>query len=184
MQRNIATTISHIFDPMVSMTFAFILISLRVGLTMWQAFLWLTIVMVPPTVLRLWAKKMHGLDWDITERSRRFVPLAALLGLIVIDIFLLRFFGPAELLPLLRLFLVWAIGFFLMTLVTKISGHAAGNALTSGLVIVWYGWGWWPLLLTVPLVGWARVVRRDHTVSQVILGALYSWTLVLIMNRG
>ncbi len=182
MQRNIATIISRIFEPLLSMTFVLILISLQAGLTLRQTLLWLTLFIVPPTVLRLWAKKTYGLDWDIKERRRRIVPLAVLLGFIVIDIFLLRFFGPPALVPLLLLFLLWAIGFFLITLVTKISGHTSGNALATGLVIQWLGWGWWPVLLIVPLVGWARVKTGNHTVAQVIMGAVYSWGLLPLVT--
>ena len=67
-------------------------------------------------------------------------------------------------------------------MVWKISGHASVAALATGLIIQWFGWYWWPILLIVPLVAWARVVRRDHTVGQVIAGAVYSWGLIQLVK--
>lgn len=182
MQRNFATIISRVFEPLVSMTFALILIPLQAGLSFWEILLWLTVFVVPPTLLRLWAKKVYGLDWDIKDRERRIIPLLTLLVLVVIDIVILLWFGPIALFELFILFLVWVFGFTIITLLTKISGHTSGNALATGLIISRFGWQWWPVLLIVPLVAWARVVNKNHTIPQVILGGLYSWILLVVFD--
>ena len=83
---------------------------------------------------------------------------------------------------LFGLFVVWFLGFFLISLFWKISGHAGSIALATGLIIFWYGWNWWPALSLVLLMGWARVATKDHTVSQVVGGALYSWGLIWLWS--
>jgi len=50
--------------------------------------------------------------------------------------------------------------------------------LATGVVIARYGWSWWPVFLSVPLVGWSRVVTKNHTIAQVIAGTMYSWAIV------
>lgn len=179
--KKFATILSKIFDPMVGMAVVLLLALLRSGVSWFIALLWLFILIGPPTIMRLQALQRVGLDWDIRDRRRRIVPLVILLTMIVCDLVFLKLFAPVALFRLFLFFFVWTAGFFLITVfATKISGHAAGNALAAGLIIFWYGWQWWPILLIVPLVGWARVVRRDHTVGQVIVGVLYSWSILLL----
>lgn len=181
--KNFASIVSRIFDPMVGMAVVLLLALLRSGASWFIALLWLFILIGPPTIMRLWAKQRVGLDWNIRDRRRRIVPFVIFLVMIAGDLVLLKFFAPAALFRLFLFFFVWTAGFFLITaFATKISGHAAGNALAAGLIIFWYGWQWWPILLIVPLVGWARVVRRDHTIPQVIMGALYSWVLLVVFD--
>ena len=71
-------------------------------------------------------------------------------------------------------FLLWFLGFYLITLFWKISGHSGVATLGAFFVIQLFGLAWWPVFLAIPLVSWARVVRRDHTVGQVIAGVGYS----------
>ena len=179
--KNFASIVSRIFDPMAGMAVVLLLALLRSGASWFIVLLWLFILIGPPTIMRLQALQRVGLDWDIRDRRRRIVPFVILLVMIACDLVLLKFFAPTALFRLFLFFFVWTLGFFLITaFATKISGHAAGNALAVGLILAWYGWRWWPVLFIVPLVGWARVVTKNHTVMQVIVGILYSWSLLLL----
>ncbi len=129
-----------------------------------------------PLVLRLLYRPS---GWDISDRTHRPKAFMILLLLGLIYIILARIFGNTKLVSLLILYELWMAGFLVISLFWKISGHAGGIALAVGLLIAWYGWAWWPILLFVPLVGWARVVSKNHTVTQVIAGALYSWVLLI-----
>jgi hypothetical protein len=174
----VATFISHFFEPAIVISLAFLACSHQVGVSLGDALLWLVSFMLPTVLYRLWAHKNEGLDWDIHDRQKRIRPMTFLLGFLVIATFSIEFLEP-RLSPILLVFLAWTSGFFAITaLWTKISGHTGGNALASGMMVLWYGWSVWPLLCIVPLVGWARIVRKDHTLFQVILGAAYSWGLL------
>ena len=57
-----------------------------------------------------------------------------------------------------------------ITLVWKISFHTAVVAAAAS-VLTLLGGSWWALSwLAVPVVGWARIVLRAHTVAQVVAG--------------
>jgi hypothetical protein len=181
MSKKFATIISKVFEPAILLPLAFVACSIRIGVPLITSIFWLVIMFVPMLVYRLRLKNVQKIDWDIKNRSQRGKPLFLLFIFLVIVSGFVLIFEP-RLLPFLILFLIWTIGFLCITKWgTKISGHVGGDALVTGMMIRWYGWGWWPVLLIVPLVGWARVVRKDHTLTQVIAGALYSWILVVLV---
>jgi hypothetical protein len=178
----VATFISHIFEPALLIPIAFLACTLKTGVPFVWACLWLLAFMVPTLWYRLWAKAKQGLDWDMHDRTKRIKPLLALVVFLVISLLIISILEP-RLIGILTLFLVWISGFFLITAGwTKISGHTGGDALAVGMIVLWYGWNFWPLLLIVPIVAWARVVRKDHTVFQVILGATYSFLVLFAAN--
>lgn len=80
---------------------------------------------------------------------------------------------------LLLFYEIWLFGFLLISLLFKISGHAGSITLATGLLMSWYGFAWWPILLLIPLVGWSRVVTKNHTVAQVVIGIAYSFILLI-----
>ncbi|MFJ2780270.1 hypothetical protein [Kitasatospora sp. NPDC087315] len=54
----------------------------------------------------------------------------------------------------------------------KISVHAAVTAGSVVMLAQAYGWWWLLGLVVVPVLGWARVRVQEHTVGQVVSGAL------------
>lgn len=180
----VATIISRIFEPFVMFSVVTLVAALHSGLatTAMPWFLTMLIVMIGlPIALLTWAIRTKKVDnWDVSRREQRIIPMIILLILSAIYVFAVSRFGNSELTNLFLLYFVWLVGFFVVTTKWKISGHTSANALAIGLLISWFGWIWWPLLLIVPLVAWARVVRKDHTVAQVVVGALYSWILVYV----
>lgn len=181
-----ATLISKIFEPYLVIVFLVFFGAVHSGLreTALVSFLlfFLSISVLPALGFRLWLVKTKGLHWDIPDRKKRIGPLAGLMVLTLIDYFLIVWWQRPVLSNMFQLFVFWVIGFFLVTLFWKISGHAGVAALATGLMISWFGWNWWPVLLIVPLVGWARVKTGNHTVGQVILGALYSWGVLQLVK--
>lgn len=172
MNKTIATVISRVFDPFISLGVLFTLL------------FYATPIFIPAFVLMIllplflffvaWKTKAVS-NWDVSDRRQRPKILWSLVGIEILCSILL---GTTITVPVL----VALAGFALITQFWKISGHAMAVGLTTGFIIVQYGWSWWPILLIVPLVGWARVARGDHTIWQVTLGALYSWVLVYIFS--
>lgn len=183
MNQKLATVISRVFEPAILLAGAFVACAVRLGVPLSWSIFWLTIMLGPMLVYRMWLKRRQHLDWDIKDRKKRVKPLSMLVGFLGIISMLIWFVEP-RLFPLLALFVVWVIGFLgFTTWVTKISGHSGGTALATALIVYWFGWSWWPILLLVPLVSWARVATRDHTVPQVVAGAAYSWILLVILDN-
>ena len=181
----LATIISRVFEPYIVVLALAVIGAMHAGLqggTLATYLLFFILgIMLPIFVFRVWLVKKKGLTWDIHERKKRIKPLLALIAFALLDYVLIVQWHNSLLSRLFFIFLVWVIGFFAVTLFWKISGHVGTIALATGLIISWFGWQWWPILLSVPLVAWSRVVRRDHTVGQVILGAIYSWGLVILL---
>ena len=148
----------------------------------WRFALIVALVMVlPQLILRLiFSQRNQSSGWDIKTLKHRPLVIGVLLIFGILHIILARTYGNEHLMQLFLLYELWLLGFCLVSLIWKMSGHAGGMALATGLMILWYGWTWWPILLLVPLMGWARVVTRDHTVAQVIWGSLYSFVMVLV----
>lgn len=176
-----ATLVSRLLDPMWVVPVVTILGARRLGLegdALIRFLLVLVVFMVGiPLVLRLLYRPS---GWDISDRAHRPKAIAVLLLLGFINILIAWVFGNASLAGLFIFYELWLLGFLLISLVWKISGHAGGIALATGLVILWFGWAWWPVLLLIPLMGWARVATKDHTVAQVVAGASYSWLLIVM----
>ena len=167
MKKNIATVVSRIFDPFIMLAIVFVVLVSHT-----QVFVPAFVSMVlGPLVLYIiaWKTKFVS-NWDMSDRRER---PKILWPLVVIEVICISVFQLSSIIPMLAAI----IGFAIITQFWKISGHAMGAALATGTIVARFGWGWWPTLLIVPLVGWARVVRKDHTIWQVIAGAAYSWII-------
>lgn len=167
-ERFIATLISRIFDP-------FVMLAVLFGLLFYQTAIFvpafLSMIILPFFLFTLAWKTKFISNWDVSDRRERPKVLWTILAIEVVSSILLK---TTTAFP--ELFVL--LGFTVITYFWKISGHAMAAALTTGTVVANFGWAWWPVLLIVPLVSWARVVRRDHTIGQVVAGALYSWGVV------
>jgi membrane-associated phospholipid phosphatase len=114
--------------------------------------------------------------WDghhVRDREHRFVPLVVALGSGALGlVVLLAGHAPQDVIALACSMLVTLAVCILITRWWKVSLHttvAGGAAATIALL---YGPAWLALFLLVALIGWARVVLTDHTIAQVIAGAL------------
>lgn len=184
MKKKLAFIISRGCEPMVILSILALLAGFHAGLTDGTFMLYLTavfiVMVVPPVYYRLKLLAAHETDWDVTDRKKRIKPLALQSVFLLLDILFITLFHSSVLTHTYVFLFIWLLGFLGITTQWKISGHTATMAIATGCIVHWFGLSWWPVLLTVPVLGWARVVRRDHTVGQVIAGAVYSWTLLSI----
>jgi membrane-associated phospholipid phosphatase len=72
----------------------------------------------------------------------------------------------------------------LVTLFYKISFHGATISAAATVTLMVAGSSAWPIMLLVPLVGWARVRLERHTPRQVIFGSLVGALIALILVHG
>lgn len=59
----------------------------------------------------------------------------------------------------------------------KISAHATGVGGPLAALTLLYGWVVLPLYLLLPMVGWARVHLKAHTLGQVVAGSILGFGL-------
>ena len=81
-------------------------------------------------------------------------------------------FNSIDLAQLCFTYFTVTLSILLVSLKWKISIHTAGIAGPTMFLVLKYGSEYLPLLLLLPLVGWARVRMKAHTVSQLLAGAL------------
>jgi hypothetical protein len=183
----ISTVVSRVFDP-------FLILALTTGLMIWESSLSmvskyifmgivLCVMILPPIVLLLWAiAHKHISDWDISNRSERPIGFIVVFLLGFLNIIIVNAFGDSTLTNLFIMYQLWMAGFMCITFLWKISGHTGTLALATGLLVLKAGIEWWPVLLCVPVLAIARVVRKNHTPAQAILGGLYSWGILYVAH--
>lgn len=178
----IPTLISRVFDPplllVVLTAIGFIFFSERIYTSVELSILLLVMVGLPFVGFLLMMKKHLVSNWDVTKRVERFAPLSLFLFTTALDIVLLLFFREHQLLSLFILYFLWVFGFFIITLVWKISGHTSIVTLVTGVLYYWFGTGAVGMIPAILLVAWARLVRKDHTLLQVAGGIVYSILLL------
>jgi membrane-associated phospholipid phosphatase len=173
-----ASLISRIFDPFIGLILLFGIAAVRSGVFGWDLLRLLGIIFmsifVPPLILLFLSVKAKLLsNWDISDRKQRVWALAVFLLFLFVDYFIMSLFGTALMNTVFRFLLLIFLGFFLITLRTKISGHMLAATTVVCFLVYWYGWVVLPLVLFLPLIAWSRLVLKRHTWVEVIGGTLY-----------
>ena len=114
--------------------------------------------------------------WDghwVRERERRIVPFLLCLVSTVAGLAIMLVGGaPRDVIALAWSMIATLVAVLAITRWWKVSVHAtvAGGAVAT--VVLLYGPWYLLLVLGVALVAWSRVVVEDHSVAQVVVGAL------------
>ncbi len=160
------------FDP-------FIMLAVVFGAVLWQtpSFIpaGICMVLVPFVLFVVAVKTKYISNWDVSDRKER---PKILWPLVIIELVCVGIFQLYSFLPIVAIL----TGFVVITHFWKISGHAMCAALASGILVKTFGISLWPVLLIVPLVCWARVVRRDHTLLQVFAGSAYAFLNIILLK--
>lgn len=180
-----AKLISYIFEPMVVIYVLALLGGSYAGLTgsLWRIYIVsLTLFVGLATLVRLYFTRKDKTNWDVSVKKNRFVPLLVLTLFFGIQYFVIRNFDNTILSSLFLLLFIWNIGFFLITLKIKLSGHLSILTLAVCQLIWWYGNSVYWLVLLIPLLSWSRVLLKRHTIREVIVGICYSGIVFLWLN--
>lgn len=185
MLNKLARSISYLFDPTLVWPVFTVLILFGTGLSEqlnnWLIFLVFCFELLGPLAVIIYLRKTgHITDWEITKREERERVFVYSLLPHLASLLLIVTFGT-ELAWQIRLsaFIIEVAG-TLITLYWKISVHLANYTAVAFIAIVLFGWQWWPLLIVIPVLAWARVRRKKHTWLQTIAGTV----LTLISFTG
>ena len=157
-----------------------------------NALRWLVIVILFVTVLPVLSiaamvRCAKVSDFHLQNREERLLPLCCTLISMIVGTVLLHRLGAAR-------EIVWAgvayitnsVIFSAITPIWKISFHSsvATGCVTVLVMLVNPQFGW--LFLLIPLIAWARIYRKRHTLLQTVVGAVLAignTTLVLYMAK-
>ena len=133
---------------------------------------WIFGAFLPITTSLILIRKMHT-DMDITDRTKRTLPLFFAVCSYLVGFLVLSSMGaPALTTALMLIYSSNTLIILFINLSWKISIHTMGVA--GPTVALTYLFGVPGLLfgLLIPLVMWSRVKLKKHTISQVIAGAV------------
>lgn len=135
---------------------------------------------LPMVIIIYWAKKINT-DKDISNRQDRYIPLV--IGIISYFIgFLISFYlGISNFLTFLLL--CYAVNTGVILLITskwKISVHTTGISGPIAALILLLGPFGAVFAVIYPVVIWARVLLKKHTLSQAICGGALGFFLTVI----
>ncbi len=137
------------------------------------AALYVGLAIATPIFYLLWLLRKGAVsDLDVQIRAERWRPLlAAQFGMVVALALFLLYGAPPLMVALAGGLLVYTALAFAITLWWKISMHAAAAAAIVALLVAQVGAPAAPLLAGIPLMAWARVRLKRHTLAQTIAGA-------------
>lgn len=154
----------------------------------WLAIVALFVTVLPALSIAVMVRFAKVSDFHLQNREERLLPLCCTLVSMIIGTVLLYRLGAAP-------EIVWAgvayisnsLIFSAITPIWKISFHSsvATGCVTVLVMLVNPQFGW--LFLLIPLISWARVYRKRHTLLQTVVGAVLAVSntfLVLYMAQN
>lgn len=118
---------------------------------------------------------------DISIRRQRVILYAFIISVVLLGVLLISLFRGPTILIYSGIFLVLSlIVFDIINVRIKASVHVASIATFSIILCGLYG-GWAYLtLLFIPLIAWARIVQKRHTLEETIVGAISGSVLTIL----
>ena len=185
MANRLARWISIFFDSSVLSVPIFLAIgwmsSQGIGLA-WAAVTILIVTGIPLTYILIGRKVVWVSDFEISQRSDRPRFILVSLGSDVLALLLLSFFNGPQLLRVMVLAYL-CLGATMITISSywKISLHMAGVGGFSTALVFVFGAPALFAFISLPLVAWARLHRRKHTIMQLVAGAFAGILITMIV---
>ena len=175
--RDLARILSTIFNPFLTALALFVIlahVSAKDTVDFWRLlFLSTFFTSIGPMLYVFWLYSSDRIsDLDMSVRQEREIVFSTFV------VFYLLGSAALWLAHAPRLMIAAMLGYFASTLVVgyitrywKISTHALGITAPLVALTMLYGRQPLPFLVLIPMVCWARVYLRAHTVAQVLAGA-------------
>ncbi|GAA2742857.1 MULTISPECIES: hypothetical protein [Kitasatospora] len=143
-----------------------------VGLA-WAAFAALFAAVIPTWFIRKGMRRGSWEDRHVGQRQRRLIVIPFIMASVLLSFVVMVWLkAPTDMTAMVAAMFASLVPIVVITVWWKVSVH---TAVASGAVVclaIALG-PWWLLLLPlVPVIGWSRVVLRDHTLAQTIVGAV------------
>jgi membrane-associated phospholipid phosphatase len=184
-----ARSLSTIFNPFVCATVLFVIVARAFSsstLHFWElsiAGLFFFTIAPMLCVFYLYLSGRIG-DFDMSDRwERRRAFIAFIIVYAVAAAFLMAVHAPTVLIAITWGYVGATLAIMLVTRWWKISTHAFGVTGPFAVMFLLFGLQPLPYVAIVPLVCWARVYLRAHTIAQVIAGAALAVASTLVVFR-
>jgi membrane-associated phospholipid phosphatase len=185
LKTKLANYISDIFNPLtLSILFVFLLAKDSTE-NLWEAIRWsfifIVLCMLPIFLVILNMVKKGKLQ-SVFSNPREQRHILYVLGSVMVGaaLIVLIFIGaPDKLIAALFAGFVSSVLFMIVNFFWKISVHTAFASAFSSIALMLYGYSALGFMLLVPMMAWARVYLKEHTMGQVTAGALLAGTVIV-----
>lgn len=188
-RRRIANLISNILNPFLVSLVLILLLSLGVTSSILDALRWSLILIalsiLPVYLAIIYLVRSGRLDSVFTNVRRQRLKIYLLAGIwaAVGCVVLLYLKAPPRLMAASVAGLSTVVIFMCINLWWKISLHTAFIAASVTLLVILYGWVAVVAIVLIPLMFWARMELKHHSLAQVVAGALLSTLIVAVVFR-
>lgn len=186
MRKQIARLVSNIINPFLMGVVLILSASFDGDINTRTSIKWALILIafnvLPVFLFIIWLvrhNKLDGIFINIRKQRLKIYLLGiALVG--VSCIILLCFEAPPMLLALFVAFFSVGVVFMCINNWWKVSVHTASTASVVAALLIIYGLSAMALIMLVPLVAWARVELENHSLAQVVAGALLAPSMLVV----
>ena len=188
-RRRIANLISNILNPFLVSLILILLLSLGATSSILDALRWSLILIalsiLPVYLAIIYLVRSGRLDSVFTNVRRQRLKIYLLAGgwAAVGCVVLLYLKAPPGLMAASVTGLSTVVIFMCINLWWKISLHTAFIAASVTLLVILYGWVAMVAIVLIPLMFWARMELKRHSLAQVVAGALLSTLIVAVVFR-
>jgi len=140
---------------------------------LWLAILAMFVTVLPVLCIGILFRYAKVSDWHLNSKEERLLPLCLTLGSMVIGTGTLYYIeAEPQIIWVGIAYIANSVVFSAITPMWKISFHSsvATGCITVLVMLVHPQFAW--LFLLIPLIAWARVYRKRHTLLQTVLGSL------------
>lgn len=186
-RKQIANLTSNILNPFLVGLIVILLLSFESTSSILDALKWSLILIavgiLPVFLVIVYLVQTGGLDSIFTNAREERTKLYLLTGVCVIvsGVILLQFGAPLILVATFIAALILILVFISINLWWKISVHTAVIAALVTILVILYG----PIAavsaVLLPLIAWARIKLRHHSLAQVTTGALLATLIVVVV---
>jgi membrane-associated phospholipid phosphatase len=184
--RDLARILSTIFNPFLTALALFVIladVSAKSTDDFWRLlFLSTFFTSIGPMIYVFWLYSTDRIsDLDMSVRHERESVFGAFVVFYLLGTIVLWFTkAPALLIAAMAGYTLSTFVVQYITRYWKISTHALGITAPMVAMIMLYGRGPLPFLILIPMVCWARVYLKAHTLAQVIAGAVLGTASVIM----
>ena len=185
----IAEVVSYVFHPLLVVIPTLVIAMTSLGSTLGQAIFWtvlsIAIVNLPMALLLFWGVRSGKYsDASVSIREQR-TSIFAVGGTCLVILLAVLIIGNAPVVIiacLISAVIATALGFWINRY-TKLSLHSAAMAGCTAVLLLTATWIGVVMAVFAPLVGWARIRLKHHTLVQILIGWIVSIICVFVVFR-
>jgi hypothetical protein len=182
----LARPITEVFAPVVWAATMPMIIAVHAGTSVRNGLAWGVLAavfssVIPYGVIWLGVRRGRLTDRHIGRREQRRTPLLLGLTSVLVGLAVLVMLGaPRRLVAMVVVMFVVGLGATVVNQFWKLSVHTAVSAGSVAVLVMVFGPALLAGVIVVALIGWSRVVLRDHTTAQVMAGTATGAVLAVV----